>query len=107
MASWPAAHGLSREELQAVEWLSVVSGREVLEEAISPDLLWGGVRPWGALGIVGHRDGACAGVGTGLGPQGPMGCGVWREGIHRHIRKPAVVRVWGKDPPTGPGPYGL
>lgn len=81
-------------------WLRVVSGWEALEEAISPDVLWG------ALGTVGRRDGACAGVGTGLGPQGPMGCSVWREGTHRHIWKPAVVHVWGQGWEQGPGPVG-
>lgn len=51
----------------------MVSGREALEEVISPDVFWGGVWPWGALGTVGRRDGHVQGRARAWGPRGPWG----------------------------------
>lgn len=65
MVLWPAAHGLSTEDLQALGGVRVVSGQEVFGEVINCDLLWGGARPWGVLGTVGQWG---WGMGRGQGP---------------------------------------
>lgn len=89
---WPAAHGLSTEDLQALGGVRVVSGQEVFGEVISRDLLLGGARPWGVLGTVGQW-GWGMGDGQGPGPLRARGAGPWDGG---RVWKPAVAQMWGQ-----------
>lgn len=45
-------------------------------------------------------------MGRSQGPLGPVGWGLWREGIHHPLWKPAVAQVWGQGWEQGLGPLG-